>query len=73
MNGQESLWAWLGIAVAVEAVGGALVVISNGDEVWLLAGWVVLSLGGLVAFICAVGIGVTAGMLRYDHLKARRR
>lgn len=72
MNGRESLWGWLGLSVVIALAGVA--VLQLGDLGWwvtVAAGFGLLTIGGMLATISAVGIGVTAGMLRYDHLRRR--
>lgn len=76
MSGRDSLWGWLGIALLIEVVGGGLLIgiglIEDASSAWLVAGYITAGRGGIFAVICVIGIGVSVGMLRYDHLRSRR-
>lgn len=69
----ESGWGFLQIGMFFVVAGGVLYGAVHEDEpAWALAGLILAAIGGLIAFIGSVAVGVTLGMARYEYDKAIR-
>lgn len=63
---------WLGLGVFVSVVGAGLATATSDWAPTFIVGLVIAGCGGVLTSVCIVGIGVSVGMLRYNHLRTKR-